>query len=48
MQGQGRLLEGLTYEFTHIRTSSSANHFGNAAPEDIPYAKKSAHKSGLN
>ena len=44
MQGQGwfeatRLvwIELLTHE-----TPSTASHFKNAAPEDIPYAKKSA------
>ena len=41
MQGQGRL-ERLAYEYTDPRTSSSANHFLNYAPEVIPYGKKSA------
>ena len=46
MQGQG-WLEGLAYEYTDGRISSTANHFRNAAPEDIPYGKKSGHISIL-
>ena len=46
MQGQG-WLKGPTYEYTNLRTSSTAYHFSKAAPEDIPYAKKSGYTSRL-